>query len=77
MDISSKLINHPNTNPKTEMISVTGKNISNIKDEFGLDPVTVNKRKFSVSKRCIPDYGFEHLKLVDYLLFLGRGYVTL
>ena len=50
--------------------SVTGKNVSNITNEFGLDHVTVNKRKFSVSKRCIPDYGFENLELLDYLLYL-------
>ena len=50
--------------------SVTGKNVINIRNEFGLDPITVNKRNFSVSKRCIPDYGFENLELLDYLLYL-------
>ena len=50
--------------------SVTGKNISNMREEFGLDPVTVNKKKFSVHKTAIPEHGNCNIELLDYLLYL-------
>ena len=35
--------------------SVTGLNVTNIREEFGLDPVSVDRREFFVEKREIPD----------------------
>ena len=50
--------------------SVTGKNICNMREEFGLDPVTINKKKFSVLKTAIPEHGHSNIELLDYLLYL-------
>ena len=41
-----------------------------MKEEFGLDPVTVNKRFFTVNKTSIPEHGHENIELLDYLLYL-------
>ena len=50
--------------------SVTGLNVTNIREEFGLDPVLVDRSEFFVEKREIPDNGMENIELLDYLLYL-------
>ena len=53
--------------------SVTGKNVCNISDEFGLDPLTVNQKRFSVKITEIPDNGMENIELLDYLLWMRNS----
>ena len=50
--------------------SVTGRNVKNMRDEFGLDPLSVNKRQFVVKKVVIPEDGDETIELLDFLLYL-------
>ena len=50
--------------------SVTGRNVKNMRDEFGLDPLSVNKRQFVVKKVVIPENGVETIELLDFLLYL-------
>ena len=53
--------------------SVTGLNVTNIRDEFHLHPVSVDKRQFCVKKREIPENGLDNIELLDYLLFLRNN----
>ena len=48
--------------------SVTGRNIVKIRDEFQLDPLSVHKKQFHVSKVEIPEGGDKNIELLDYLL---------
>ena len=50
--------------------SVTGRNIKRMREEFGLDPLSVNKRQFVVKKADVPDNGEDTIELLDYLLYL-------
>ena len=52
---------------------MTGKNVCNISDEFGLDPLTVNQKRFSVKITEIPDNGMENIELLDYLLWMRNS----
>ena len=53
--------------------SVTGRNVSKMKEEFGLDPLKVNKKLFVVKKAEIPEHGEENIELLDYLLYLRNN----
>ena len=53
--------------------SVTDLNVTNIREEFSLDPVSVDRRQFVVKKREIPDNGMENIELLDYLLYLRNS----
>ena len=48
--------------------SVTGRNVSKIREEFGRDPLTCHKRMFVIEKCDMPDYGpdmhFLHLQIM-------------
>ena len=41
-----------------------------MREEFGLDPLSVNKRQFVVKKADVPDNGEDTIELLDYLLYL-------
>ena len=44
-----------------------------MRNEFGLDPLSVHKRQFVVEKVVIPDNGDETIELLDYLLYLRNN----
>ena len=53
--------------------SVTGRNITKMREEFQLDPLTDNKRQFNVKKAEVPEGGEENIELLDYLLYLRNN----
>ena len=53
--------------------SVTGRNVMEMREEFQLDPLTVNKKQFSVKKAVIPENGKENLELLDHLIFIRNS----
>ena len=56
----------------TTVRSTTGSNVSNIRQEFGMDPLQTYKKLFSVKKATIPEDGLQTIELLDYLLFIRR-----
>ena len=52
---------------------MTGRNIAKIRGEFDLDPLSVHKKQFHVSKVEIPEGGDENIELLDYLLYLRNN----
>ena len=53
--------------------SVTGRNVSKMREEFQLDPLTDYKKSFFVKKAEIPEHGEENIELLDYLLYLRNN----
>ena len=53
--------------------SVTGQNVSKMREEFQLDPLTEYKKSFFVKKAEIPEHGEENIELLDYLLYLRNN----
>ena len=49
-------------------LSVTGRNVIRMWEEFGRDPVTCHKREFVVEKCEMPEGGEESIELLDRLL---------
>ena len=49
-------------------LSVTGRNVSRMREEFGRDPVTCHKREFVVDKCQMPEDGEETIELLERLL---------
>ena len=56
----------------TTVRSTTGLNVSNIRREFGMDPLQTYKKLFSVDKAPIPEDGLQTIELLDYLLFIRK-----
>ena len=56
----------------TTVRSTTGLNVSNIRQEFGMDPLQTYKKLFCVQKATIPDDGLQTIELLDYLLFIRK-----
>ena len=56
-------------------LSVTGRNVSRMREEFGRDPVTCHKREFVVENSEMPEDGQENIELLDRLL-QQRAYET-
>ena len=50
--------------------STTGLNVSNIREEFKLDPLNDYKKLFFVEKSPLPTDGFDVIELLDYLLYI-------
>ena len=55
--------------------SNTGRNISNMKEEFQLDPLTTSRDRFEVLKSKIPDGGSENLTLLQDLMIIKNNEV--
>ena len=55
--------------------SNTGRNISNMKDEFQLDPLTTPRDRFTVSKSNIPGGGEDNLNLLQDLMCIRENEV--
>ena len=50
--------------------STTGLNVSNIREEFKLDPLNDYKKLFCVDKSPLPPDGLEVIELLDFLLYI-------
>ena len=53
--------------------STTGRNIREIRDEFGLDPLTTSKKHFFVKKAEVPEHGQDNIELLDHLLYIRNS----
>ena len=53
--------------------STTGLNVRQMKDEFQLDPLKVNKKMFVVRKADLPEHGEDNIELLDYLLYIRNN----
>ena len=49
-------------------MSTTGKNVANMQDEFGLNPLKCSAQNIFVAKRDIPENGNLNLELLETLL---------
>ena len=53
----------------TTVRSTTGRNVSDIREEYGLDPLVTNKRHFFSRQADVPEGNEENIELLDYLLY--------
>ena len=70
LDSDNPVINQLASLCVSSVRSVTGRNVHNMREEFGLDPAQANKRDFEVPKTKIPENGQETIELLDFLLYI-------